>query len=119
MVNQLVLDQVFSALSDATRRAILEKLAQGESSITTLAEPFDMSLPAISKHLRILEETGLIVRRKEGRVNYIHLAPERMKMASEWLNYYRQFWEENFDSLDEYLVEATSEEATRHDHAQV
>jgi DNA-binding transcriptional ArsR family regulator len=117
MVNQLALDQIFSALSDSTRRAILEHLAQGESSVTALAQPFDMSLPAISKHLRILEEAGLIVRRKEGRIHHIQLAAARMKEATEWLNYYRQFWEENFDSLGEYLVEAAAEETTRHDDA--
>jgi DNA-binding transcriptional ArsR family regulator len=116
MVNQLALDHIFSALSDSTRRAILEQLTRGESSVTDLAQPFDMSLPAISKHLRILEETGLIVRRKEGRVHYIHLAAARMKEASEWLNYYRQFWEESLDSLGEYLVEESSEASVRHDH---
>ena len=117
MVNQLALDRIFSALSDATRRAILEHLTQGESSVTALAKPFDMSPPAISKHLRILEETGLIVRRKEGRIHFIHLAADKMKEATEWLNFYRQFWEENFDSLGEYLTAESSEEVTRHDHA--
>ena len=116
MVNQLVLDQVFSALSDSTRRAILERLTLGESPVTALAQPFDMSLPAISKHLRILEETGLIVRRKEGRMHYIHLNAAKMKVATEWLNFYRQFWEENLNFLGDYLATTTSEDDTLHDH---
>ena len=115
MVNQLVLDQVFSALSDSTRRAILEQLRHGESTVTVLAQPFDMSLPAISKHLRILEETGLIVRRKEGRVHYIQLAPAKMKEATEWLNFYRHYWEENLDSLGAYLQATSSEDNTDYD----
>jgi DNA-binding transcriptional ArsR family regulator len=117
MVNQFALDQVFSALSDATRRAILQRVAQSELSVSELAEPFDMSPPAISKHLRILEEIGLIVRRKEGRVHYIQLAAARMKEATEWLDFYRQFWEENFDSLGEYLQETSPKEANHHDRS--
>ena len=103
MVNYAALDSVFSALSDPTRRAILERLAAGEASVTELAEPFDMSLPAISRHLRVLESAGLVVREKEGRVHHLRLRPEPLRNAAEWLAYYRQFWDEQFDSLAHYL----------------
>lgn len=100
------LDSVFAALSDSTRRAILQRLAQGEATVSEVAEPFlvDMSLPAISKHLRILEEVGLIVRQKEGRVHHLSLSAAPMKNATEWLEYYRQFWDEQFDSLADFLA---------------
>lgn len=99
------LDAIFSALSDPTRRKLLERLALGEKTVTEVAEPFDMSLPAISKHLRILEEAGLIVRRKQGRVHHLQLAAAPMKEASEWLDVYRQFWDAQFDALAQFLRE--------------
>jgi DNA-binding transcriptional ArsR family regulator len=101
------LDAIFSALSDPTRRKLLEELALGEKTVTEVAEPFfnDMSLPAISKHLRILEEAGLIVRRKQGRVHHLQLAAAPMKEASEWLDIYRQFWDTQFDALAQFLRE--------------
>jgi DNA-binding transcriptional ArsR family regulator len=99
------LDAIFSALSDPTRRKLLEGLALGEKTVTEVAEPFDMSLPAISKHLRILEEAGLIVRRKQGRVHHLQLAAAPMKEASEWLDIYRQFWDAQFDALAQFLRE--------------
>lgn len=97
------LDDVFASLSDPTRRAILERLALGELSISELAFPFRMSLPAISKHLRVLEEAGLITRRKEGRIHYCRLRVEPLRSATDWLNRYRRFWEGQFDQLAEFL----------------
>jgi DNA-binding transcriptional ArsR family regulator len=96
------LDTVFSALSDPTRRAILERLARSQASVTELAAPFDMSLPAISKHLRVLEHAGLIAREKEGRVHHMRLTATAMKDAAEWLGHYRQFWTDQLDSLAAY-----------------
>jgi DNA-binding transcriptional ArsR family regulator len=104
-----LLDAVFLALSDPTRRAILERLAQGEASGTELARPFSISVPAISKHLHVLEHAALIVRRKEGRIHRFRLAVRSMREAAAWLDQYRQFWETQFDALANYL-EATSEE---------
>ncbi len=103
------LDAVFLALSDPTRRAILERLARGEASGTELARPFSISVPAISKHLRVLENAALIRRKKEGRVHCFRLAVQPMREAAAWLEQYRQYWETQFDSLATYL-EATSEE---------
>lgn len=114
--HSLALDAIFSALSDPTRRAILERLAHGEASVTEVAEPFEMSLPAISKHLRILEHAGLIVREKEGRVHHLRLAAASLKTAADWLADYRQFWDEQFDALAAYLA-ATPEEDNPDDHA--
>jgi DNA-binding transcriptional ArsR family regulator len=104
-----LLDTVFLALSDPTRRAILERLAQGEASGTELARPFSISVPAISKHLRVLEHAALILRRKEGRVHRFRLAVRPMREAATWLDQYRQFWDTQFDALADFL-EATSEE---------
>lgn len=107
MVNQaLASDQLsatFSALADPTRRAILARLASGETSVKKLAQPFDMSLPAVSKHLKVLERAGLIARSRSAqwRPCRLHAAP--LKDAADWVEQYRQFWEESFDRLDEYL----------------
>ena len=111
MVNYPALDTVFSALSDPTRRAILERLAAGEASVTELAEPFadEMSFPAISRHLRVLESAGLIRREKQGRVHRLQLRPAPLKDAAQWLAYYRQFWDEQFDSLANYLDQVQAE----------
>jgi DNA-binding transcriptional ArsR family regulator len=103
------LTTVFLALADPTRRAILERLAQGEASGTELARPFSISVPAISKHLRVLKNAELIQHRKEGRTHLFRLAARPMREAAAWLEHYRQFWEAQFDSLDTYL-QATSEE---------
>ncbi len=97
------LDVIFSALSDSTRRAILEKLAEGDFSVTELAKPFDMSLPAISKHLRILEEAGLLTREKDGRVHHIQLDSKPLQDATAWLDRYRRFWGDRFKSLEAYI----------------
>ncbi|HSB72200.1 MAG TPA: metalloregulator ArsR/SmtB family transcription factor [Candidatus Methylomirabilis sp.] len=112
MVNlsSVVLDATFSALADPTRRAILARLAQGESSVTQLASPFHMSLPAVSKHLRILERAGLLAREREGRLHRCRLAPEPLRHAAEWIARYRAFWEAQFNALARHLQQ-TQEEA--------
>lgn len=104
------LDTVFSALSDATRRAILERLSRGDASVGELAEPFDISPPAISKHLRVLERSGLVARRKDGRIHRIHLDATRLKGASEWIEHYRLFWEGRFDAFGAYLKKHENKE---------
>ncbi|MFC1491254.1 ArsR/SmtB family transcription factor [Nitrospinota bacterium] len=107
------LDKMFSALADPTRRAILSRLAQGESSVGELAAPFDMSLPAVSKHLRVLEGAGLMTREREGRVHRCRLNPESLKDAVEWFSFYRQFWEGQFDALSNYLNEVSEQETSK------
>jgi DNA-binding transcriptional ArsR family regulator len=110
------LTTIFSALTDPTRRAILARLAQGEASGTELAQPFSISVPAISKHLRVLEHAELILHRKDGRTHRFRLAARPLKEAAAWLEDYRQFWEAQFDSLDTYL-QVTSEEEQDPDDA--
>jgi DNA-binding transcriptional ArsR family regulator len=107
MVNYSItsLDATFAALAHPTRRAILERLVSGESSVLELARPFAMSLPAITKHLKVLEEAGLVTSRKSGRVRRCRLAAAPMKAAAEWLSFYRRFWETRLDSLGAYLDE--------------
>jgi DNA-binding transcriptional ArsR family regulator len=100
------LDATFAALSDATRRGILARLAQGEASVSDLAAPYEISLPGVSKHLRVLERAKLIARRKDGRVNRCRLIAEPMKDAAEWIEPYRQFWEEQFDALARFLAQS-------------
>jgi DNA-binding transcriptional ArsR family regulator len=104
------LDTVFFALADPTRRAILERLARGEASGTELARPFPISVPAISKHLRVLENADLILHRKDGRTHLFRLAASPMQEAATWLEHYRQFWETQFDSLESYLLSTPEEE---------
>ena len=104
------LTTVFLALADPTRRAILERLRQGEASGTELAQPFSISVPAISKHLRVLEHAELILHRKEGRTHLFRLAARPLKEAATWLEPYRQFWETQFDALDTYLHMTSEEE---------
>jgi DNA-binding transcriptional ArsR family regulator len=99
------LDRTFAALADPTRRAILARLAAGEASVTELAEPFDMSLPAVSKHLKVLERAGLIVRGRERQWRPARLAAGPLKEIAAWTEQYRRFWEESYDRLDEYLDE--------------
>ena len=99
------LDRTFSALADPTRRAILARLAAGEASVTELAEPFDISLPAVSKHLKVLERAGLIARGRRRQWRPARLEAEPLKEVSEWIERYRRFWEESYDRLDEYLQE--------------
>ncbi len=97
------LSTTFAALADPTRRAILARLASGQASVMELAEPFEMSLPAISKHLKVLERAGLIWREREAQKRFSRLETARLKDAAEWLEHYRRFWEESLDRLDEYL----------------
>jgi DNA-binding transcriptional ArsR family regulator len=104
------LDSTFAALSDATRRGILARLArQGEASVSELAAPYNMSLPAISKHLRVLEHAGLVARQKDGRVHRCRLRAEPMKDAAAWIEHYRQFWETQLESLARYLEDPANE----------
>jgi DNA-binding transcriptional ArsR family regulator len=98
-----LLSTTFAALADPTRRAILARLAIGESSVNQLAEPFDISLPAISRHLKVLENAGLITRGRDAQWRPCKLNPDRLKTVDDWLDDYRRFWEESFDRLDEYL----------------
>ncbi len=107
------LNATFSALADPTRRAILARLAAGESSVTELAEPFEMSLPAISKHLKVLERAGLIARGREAQWRPCRLEARPLRDAANWLEHYRRFWEESFDRLGEYLRELRSRERGR------
>ncbi len=97
------LDLVFSALGDRTRRAILGRLAEAPGTVTALAEPFEMSLPAVSKHLRVLVDAKLIQKERDGRLHRCSLEPGSLRPANDWIQHYRRFWEESFDSLEEYL----------------
>lgn len=101
-MNQL--DQTFAALSDATRRAIVARLAEGEASLSALADPFDMSLTAVSKHVRVLSDAGLVAVEKRGRTRHCRLQAAPMKDAAEWLAFYRRFWEDQFDALARHLA---------------
>lgn len=104
------LDHTFFALSDPTRRAILAKLATGSAQVTNVAEQFDISLPAVSKHLKILEKAGLLKREKDGRIHRLSLIPEPLQEADEWLAFYRRFWQTRLDALADYLKEIQSKE---------
>src|SRR5437867_10155107 len=103
------LSLTFGALADPTRRAILARLAKGEASVTELAEPFAMSLPAVSKHLKVLEHAGLIARGREAQWRPSRLEAGPLKGAADWLEHYRRFWEQCFDRLDRYLRELQRE----------
>jgi DNA-binding transcriptional ArsR family regulator len=99
------LNRTFAALADPTRRAILARLAAGEASVTELAEPFEISLPAVSKHLKVLERAGLIARGRERQWRPARLEAGPLKEVAEWTERYRRFWEESYERLDEYLDE--------------
>lgn len=103
VTNNRQLDSIFGALSDATRRAILEELAHGERTVGELAEPFEISRPAISKHLRVLERAGLVRRTPEGRISRCALDAAPLREAADWVEHYRDFWEERLDALARYL----------------
>lgn len=107
------LSATFSALADPTRRAILARLALGETSVSELAKPFDMSLPAVSKHLKVLEHAGLITRGREAQWRPCRLQPGALKGVDDWLERYRKLWEERFDRLDDYLRELQAKEKKR------
>ena len=109
------LDLTFSALADPTRRSILARLARGEASVTKLSAPFKMSLPAISKHLKVLQRAGLIARGREAQWRPCRLNASPLKEVADWVEHYRRFWEESFDRLDDYLREMKKREG-RHDH---
>lgn len=115
MVKQLgnPLDATFAALADPTRRRILERLSDGEATVGELAEPFNISPPAISKHLRVLESAGLLTQERDGRVRHCRLVAEPMQDAIEWIARYGQFWEGRFDALDRYLRATKGERESR------
>ena len=105
-----LLDRTFGALADPTRRRILEHLAGGDHCVTDLARPYRMSLPAVSKHLRVLENAGLLRRKRDGRVHRLKLEAKPMQQAQAWIEEYRKFWEASFDRLDEYLKQLQTKE---------
>lgn len=107
------LSTTFAALADPTRRAILGRLAKGEASVSELAQPFRMSLPAISKHLKVLEKAGLIARGKEAQWRPCSLKAAPLREAADWVGQYRQFWEASFDRLDDYLREIQAKDKKR------
>ena len=104
------LSSTFAALADPTRRAILARLATGEAPVTELARPFDMSMPAISKHLKVLERAGLIARSREAQWRPCRIEAGRLKEVADWVENYRRFWEQSLDRLDEYLKELQNKE---------
>ena len=104
------LSSTFAALADPTRRAILARLSAGEAPVTELARPFEMSMPAISKHLKVLERAGLIARTREAQWRPCRLEAGRLKEVADWVEHYRRFWEESFDRLDDYLRELKAQE---------
>jgi DNA-binding transcriptional ArsR family regulator len=106
------LSTTFAALADPTRRAILSRLTTGEASVTALAEPFDMSLPAVTKHLKVLQRAGLISQGRDAQWRPCRLVAQPMRQAAEWMEPYRQHWERRFDRLDDYLRE-TAHKGTR------
>jgi DNA-binding transcriptional ArsR family regulator len=108
MVDQL--SSTFAALADPTRRAILARLATGECSVTELCEPFEMSMPAVSKHLRVLERAGLIARGREAQWRPCRIEAAPLKQVAEWTEQYRQIWETKFDNLELYLQELAAKE---------
>jgi DNA-binding transcriptional ArsR family regulator len=107
------LSATFSALADPTRRAILARLAQGEATVNELANPFEISLPAVSRHLKVLEGAGLISRGREAQWRPCRLEPEQLKAVDDWLSVYRRFWDESLDSLVAYLEELGEEESRK------
>jgi DNA-binding transcriptional ArsR family regulator len=113
------LDHIFSALADPTRRAILARLALGTTSVTELAEPFKMSGPAVTKHLKVLERAGLVIRGREAQWRPCSLDAAPLKEATDWLERYRRFWEDSFDRLEEYLqdVQTNGEQDVRNKYS--
>jgi DNA-binding transcriptional ArsR family regulator len=109
------LSTTFAALADPTRRAILARLSTGAASVTDLAKPFDMSMPAVSKHLKVLERAGLIARSRDAQWRPCSLEGARLKEVSDWLEHYRRFWEQSFDRLDEYLRELKRKKEKQHE----
>jgi DNA-binding transcriptional ArsR family regulator len=112
LLNMDRLSQTFSALADPTRRAILARLATGAATVGDLAEPFDMSLPAVSRHLRVLTDAGLIERHTEAQWRRCELRGEGFRAAADWIEFYRRFWEQQFDKLDAFLKRTAPDETT-------
>src|SRR5258705_12001106 len=112
------LDATFAALADPTRRAILARLMSGEASVTELAGPFAMSLPAVSKHLKVLERAGLISRGRDAQWRPCRLDAGPLREVADWVEHYRRFWKENLDRLDEYLRQFQKKEKTKHGRKQ-
>jgi DNA-binding transcriptional ArsR family regulator len=110
---QLSLDAAFSALSDPTRRAILARLALGETSVTELAKPFAMSMPAVSKHLKVLERAGLIARGRAAQWRPCRIEPKALKEIDDWMEHYRRFFDESFDRLDDYLKQLQAKDSAK------
>lgn len=108
-----LLSATFAALADPTRRAILTRLARGEASVTELSEPFDMSLPAVSKHLKVLERAGLISRGRKAQLRPCRLEAESLQAAAAWIEQYRAFWDASHDRLDDYLARLQAAAAQR------
>jgi DNA-binding transcriptional ArsR family regulator len=108
------LDRAFGALSDPTRRAILARLAEGDAGVLDVAAPFPMSQPAVTKHLNVLEEAGLISRHRRARQRLCHLEPVRLKQLSDWVGTYREFWEESFERLDQLFEELQGTDESDH-----
>jgi DNA-binding transcriptional ArsR family regulator len=106
------LSVTFAALADPTRRAILARLSQGESSVTDLAKPFDLSLPGVSKHLKVLQRAGLITQSRNAQWRPCRLEGARLQEASEWVGEFRRFWDESFERIDEYLAELQKEKGS-------
>jgi DNA-binding transcriptional ArsR family regulator len=113
------LDQAFGALSDPTRRAILARLSEGDAGVLDVAAPFPMSQPAVTKHLNVLEEAGLISRHRRARQRLCHLEPVRLKQLSDWVGSYREFWKESFERLDELLEELQDTNESDHSKKQI
>jgi len=117
-MNQDRLSLTFGALADPTRREILARLSKGEATVAELAKPFmhDMSAPAITKHLKVLEKAGLISKGREAQRRPCKIEKDALKLAANWMDQYRQFWEESFDRLDEYLKTMTKKKRKKHVH---
>lgn len=110
MLSAQPLDETFAALADPTRRAIVQRLAGGELTVNEIAAPLNMTLPGVSKHLKVLEHAGLILRRREAQRRPCRLNPEKIKEAAEWMEQYRRFWEQSLDRLEDYLKEMQAKE---------
>jgi DNA-binding transcriptional ArsR family regulator len=109
------LSATFAALADPTRRAILARLVDGDCSVTELAEPFDMSMPAVSKHLRVLEQAGLITRRREAQFRHCQIDAAPLKDVADWADHYRHIWEQRLDRLDAYVAQLKRKGTAHHD----
>lgn len=114
--NSQLLDSIFHALGDSTRRQMLEDLSHGERTVSELAEPFDISLAAVSKHIKALESAGLVSREVRGRTHICRLAPQRLAAAHEWLSYYQRFWNSRLDLLESLLLEEQRQSTEEPEH---